>query len=133
MARGFLLTYNPVYWLWPLDERAPGRTMTWNVGTRRKGIEPGDHLFVLQQGLQGRGLLAYGVAQGNIQSVESWDLEPGKRITVVEAMWVRAEPQPFISTSELRFAAPHTYWAPRQSGAAVARADVETLVALCSN
>ncbi|WP_435299974.1 hypothetical protein [Timonella sp. A28] len=115
----FLLTYNPIYWVWPAHERVTHLHRRWNVGTRRKGISVGDDLYVLQQGTGLRGLIAHGHAGSEVYSDAHWDGVPGHIGNYVDVDWTYIAQDPLISTHELRFAVPDAVWNPRQSGTQV--------------
>lgn len=130
MPNAFILTYNPAYWLWPLNERTSGRTIEWNVGNRRKGIEAGDHLFFLQQGEHQRGLIGHSLCLGHIYSDAHWLGPQGRAAQYVQTSITNAYPEPIIDLAELKFAAPLTNWSPRQSGAAINKHDAPEILAL---
>lgn len=118
-AQAFLLTYNPAYWFWPLNERTTPRLGSWNVGRRTGGVSPDDDVYVLQQGASGRGLLARGVATSPVFEEPHWDGIAGHRTHSIEVQWLEIATSPVIETAELRYAVPGVHWAPRQSGALV--------------
>ena len=81
MTGAYLLTWNSLRWPWPeLADTAlrvkVGETVTsrWGCG-RNKHIQPGDHLFLLKQGAEPRGLFASGTAVSAPFSAPHWDEE----------------------------------------------------------
>lgn len=118
-SASFILTYNPIYWYWPIEQRQPNTEGQWNVGTRKQGIKLGDDLYVLQQGSSDRGLLAHGVAISTIYQAPHWDGIRGHVGNHIDVRWTFVGDNPLISTSELHIALPRVNWQPRQSGMAV--------------
>lgn len=47
----------------------------WSTGNRRGGIEPGDRIFLLRQGVEPRGVIGSGTAASRIFSDGQWDGE----------------------------------------------------------
>lgn len=68
----FLLTWNPLKYTWDgyndwVSATATGRqAFTWSTGSRKRGISPGNDLFLLRQGPEPRGLIGHGVAVSEI-------------------------------------------------------------------
>ena len=123
--RAFLLTYNPVYWFWPTEDRNAARALIangspasdqWNTGSRRGGMVPGDHVFVLQQGAGPRGLVAQGYATSEIYQAPHWDGVAGHVGNYVDVAWTTVRHEPYADIIDLRIAVDGMNWAPRQSG-----------------
>lgn len=77
----YLLTWNPVKWHWAdlqecVDEaKARGYFDTdWSCGLS-KGIEEGDRLFILRQGVEPRGIFGSGHATSGVFERPHWDTE----------------------------------------------------------
>lgn len=47
----------------------------WSTGSRNSGIEPGDRVFFLRQGVEPRGIIGSGAAASRIFQAEHWDDE----------------------------------------------------------
>ena len=103
-GRAFLLTWNPTHWDWPGFSEAVGETQRgntvidrWSTGGRTSGIYPGDRLFLLRQGNQGRGIVGSGRAVGPydhaeiIYPAEHWD-GSGSMANYVDVEWDRMLP-----------------------------------------
>ncbi|MFF5229361.1 hypothetical protein [Dactylosporangium sp. NPDC000521] len=45
----------------------------WSTGNRKTGIEPGDRVFFLRQGVEPRGIVGSGTAASRIFPDEQWD------------------------------------------------------------
>jgi len=92
-AKTFLLTWNPD--IWPYDDwqndyeeissggRVPGG---WSVGSRRKGIQPGDRAFLLRQGKGARGIVASGWFTSEVYQDRHFN-DPGKLANYADVEW----------------------------------------------
>lgn len=95
--RVFLLTLDPQQWFWtPEDEVAAIRRTeagasvreVWSAGGRRQGIEPGDRVFLLQNGSGRRGVRGVGRVASPIYRGEHWD-DPTRVANFVDIDWDR--------------------------------------------
>lgn len=137
MPRAFLLTYNPIYWTWEQRVRKKaitalknGRTVQdrWNTGSRRRGVDIGDHVFVLQQGSGERGLIAQGLTSSQIYQAPHWDGIQGHVGNYVDVEWTSVSLAPYVGVSDLRVAIEGVNWSPRQSGLQVPERYVPALL-----
>ena len=137
MPSAFLLTYNPIYWTWEQSVRKKAITALknggtvpdrWNTGSRRRGIEIGDHVFVLQQGSGKRGLIAQGLASSEIFQAPHWDGIEGHVGNYVDVVWTAITLAPYADINDLRIAVDGLNWSPRQSGLQVPTRCVPSLL-----
>ncbi|MEV8514238.1 DUF3883 domain-containing protein [Dactylosporangium sp. NPDC051484] len=82
-----VVTWNPKRWnpdnwaeeVYPSNVEAveAGRVLRdrWSTGNRKTGIEPGDRVFFLRQGVEPRGIVGSGIAASRIFPDEQWDDE----------------------------------------------------------
>jgi hypothetical protein len=85
-------------------------SMTWGTGQNRNRIHPGDTLFLLRQGNNGRGIAAAGRATSGIERDPRFD--PSSRSgNFVEAEWILFLPlADLLSTDELLARVPGVPW-----------------------
>lgn len=91
---------------------------TWNTGSRRHGMEPGDRAIIVRVGSNPRGAVATAVITGNIWVGPHWNPEARRTKTGfvdirISSLYDLDEPFPL---SELRELAPSVQWTPQQSG-----------------
>jgi 5-methylcytosine-specific restriction protein A len=135
MARTHLLTWNPDKWVdlnsqWDdwVDRTASGQNVedNWSVGIRRHGIEKGDAVFFLRQGVRGRGVLAAGRTTSRIFQGQHWD-GSGRPANYVSVAWETCLPvDERLDIALLQNEVPslnwnQVYWSGRTLDEAVAR------------
>lgn len=123
--RTFLLTFNPDQWFWtPEDEQAViSRTSAgassrevWSAGGRRQGLEPGDRVFLLQQGRGSRGVRGRGVVSSRVYQGEHWD-DPNRSANYVEVDWQLVVPaDQMVGTERLTAEVSGYGWNPQKGG-----------------
>jgi hypothetical protein len=121
-----VVTWNPMRWShddYPCDVRAvaSGRLLRdrWSTGTRKAGIEPGDRVFFLVQGIEERGIVGSGTAASRIFPDEQWDDDrAGQDANYVLIDWeTLLLPGDGLPHRVLRGAVPvRNGWAPQGSG-----------------
>lgn len=131
--RAFLLTWNPDKWDWidlgqnvlATDEGRPVDE-PWSTGSRKGGIYVGDRVFLLRQGLHGRGIVGSGQAIDSsghadiddeiVYRGDHWD---GSLATAnyVDVRWDRlVTPDNLLPLDEVQAEFPDQNWTPMASG-----------------
>lgn len=76
----------------------------WATDTRKSGIEPGDRIFFLRQGVEPRGIIGSGTAASRTFTDEHWDDERSDDATYVLIEWdtpaVEVDVRQFASRAE---------------------------------
>lgn len=126
------LAYNPYpdweRWTKDLVEGRPVAT-TWNTGTRRRGLEPGDIAVVVKVGREPKGLVAIGTTTSEVYVGPHWN--PDAKLA--ETGYVDMEIDTLIDLDDplplglMEAVAPHVHWTPRQSGTQIDPDVVELL------
>jgi hypothetical protein len=114
-----ILTWNPDKWHWDEDEyldlverTAEGETTAgnWSTGSRVGGVFDGDRVFLLRQGIHGRGIVASGSVASEIYQAEDWD-ESGGSANYVDVLWEHLVPvEDALPTEVLKQQLPETKW-----------------------
>lgn len=113
--------YNPYpdwdRWI-PLVHAGHRVESTWNVGTRKTGIGPGDRGFIIKVGQEPRGLVGAAVVTSNIWQGPHWNPEAKRPVTGyvdidIHALCDLDDP---VTLDELAVIGPSVLWTPRQSG-----------------
>jgi hypothetical protein len=135
----FLLTHNPIRWLWDPMERteevaatAGGRQVKgqWATGNRVHDMKPGHRVFLLQQGDGIRGVTASGYVDSPVFQGLHWD-DSGRLANYVLVRWdVVLEEEDALLTEELHSQIPSYSWRPQSSGEALGSEVAEELEAL---
>ncbi|MFN8046966.1 MAG: hypothetical protein U0P48_00055 [Ancrocorticia sp.] len=126
-AKAFLFLVNPTLaydpypdWARWIPQLARGETVTttWNTGTRRRGVKPGDRGVVVKVGMNPKGAIGVATATSEIWVGPHWNPEAKRTETGfvdirLDALLPVDEP---ISLAELKLIAPHIRWTPRMSG-----------------
>lgn len=94
---------------------------TWNTGTRRRGIVPGDLGLIIKVGVDPRGLVGLATVTSEIYVGPHWNpearlLETGYVDLAMDDVLDLDDPLPL---SLLRQLAPGVLWTPRQSGSQI--------------
>ena len=126
-----VVTWNPKRWnpdnwaeeIYPSNVEAveTGRLLRdrWSTGNRKTGIEPGDRVFFLRQGVEPRGVVGSGTAASRIFPDEQWDDDrAGEDANYVLIDWnTLLLPDDGLPHSHLIEAIPEGgSWAPQASG-----------------
>lgn len=94
--QAFEVMWNPGRWEWDAEDLAATRDRIaeigtspdrWSTGRHKDGIEPGDRIFLLLVGTQGRGLIGSGHATSHIYQDESFDPDGGLLQNYVDIAW----------------------------------------------
>ena len=118
----FLLTWNPLKYVWDgyndwvaATETAP-RELSWSTGSRKRGISPGDNLFLLRQGPEPRGLIGQAVATSEVDQRPHFT-DPTRTANYVDVEFVTllAE-EDILPLAELEDRFPKVNWTPMGSG-----------------
>lgn len=109
----YLLTWNPKYYdidreNQMVDEYGKCNSY-WSTNCRQ--MEPGDHLLLMRQGSEPRGIVAGGYTRKHNQFLK----HAGRWYVSVMWKWVRPE-LPVFSLDDLRMLFPDQHWSPRGSG-----------------
>src|SRR5262245_21555995 len=100
----------------------------WSVGHRRRGIGPGDRVFLLRQGVEPRGIVASGHATSPPFSAAHWNGRRDQFANYVEVDWDRvADLDDVLPTQLLVQEMPATHWNTQSGGIAIASSDVDRL------
>jgi hypothetical protein len=97
-SRALIGTWNPDKGQWlkvgyreAIERTARGETVLedWSTGVRTQGVFRGYRAFLLQQGNQGRGIIASGTVRGEIRQIPHWDPvnHPGEIANTVDIDW----------------------------------------------
>jgi hypothetical protein len=100
-SRALIVTWNPDKGKWAkvpggyhhaIEQTGRGETVMedWSTGVRNRGVSWGDRAFLLQQGDQGRGIIASGTVRGEIRQIPHWDPEKnirGELANTVDIAW----------------------------------------------
>ena len=125
--KAFLFLVNPTLaydpypdWARWIPRLAAGETVstTWNTGTRRRGVKPGDRGVVVKVGTHPKGAIGVATVTSEIWVGPHWNPEAKRTETGfvdirLDALLPVDEP---ISLAELKLIAPHIRWTPRMSG-----------------
>lgn len=108
----FELLWNPHNWSWDDAEfqatreaiaatgSAPER---WSTGSRWKGIEPGDRIYLFHIGSQNRGLVGSGLATSEIEPGPHWDEQRTDEAPYVDITWdALLDPQDVLHWDEIK-------------------------------
>lgn len=132
----FLLTWNPDRW--ERDEAdlrreveltASGRRVLgrWAVGVRRRGIDPGDRVYLLRQ-RSDRGLVASGIATSDVMWADHWD-DSGRQTTYVDVEWdVVLPPDDPLPIGLLKSTVPQVPWDRLQGSGVRVPSEAERLL-----
>lgn len=118
------LAYDPYPdWLaWaPQLKRGQRPPTTWNTGTRRRGMRPGDRGFIIKTGVHPKGLVGACVLTSDIYVGPHWNPEARRAETGyvdIEMVKVIDLDDP-VTLGELALVGPGVLWTPRQSGTAI--------------
>lgn len=129
-SRALIVTWNPDKGQWAkqphgyhyaIEQTARGKTVEgdWSTGVRNHGVSRGDRAFLLQQGDQGRGIIASGTVLGEIYQIPHWDPEnhPGESANTIDIEWECVLPvADILPKDELNRQLPEIYWSPPGSG-----------------
>jgi 5-methylcytosine-specific restriction protein A len=106
----FLLTWNPARYEWAelprlirRIEQKGSAQFTWSCGRTRR-IRPDDHLFMLKQGREPRGIVGSGRALGESYADEHWEDERApfpRQAVYVDVEWDVLAREPVIARREL--------------------------------
>lgn len=121
-----------------VEQTARGETVMedWSTGVRNRGVSWGDRAFLLQQGDQGRGIIASGTVRGEIRQIPHWDPEnhPGEIANTVDIEWECVLPvEDTLPKEELNRQLPAIYWSPPGSGVLIKADLAHQLEELWSN
>jgi hypothetical protein len=108
----------------------------WSTGVRTTGVSPGDRAFLLQQGNQGRGIIASGKVTGEIRQIPHWDPvnHPREIANTVDIEWECVLPvEDILPTDELKQKLPEIHWSPQGSGVLIPDELVDQLEEMWSN
>ena len=126
--RVLIVTWNPDRGRWrkvSYDEAISRTTRgevvveDWSTGNTRKGVARGDRVLMLQQGNQGRGVMASGTVLGEVYPIPHFDQEnhPGEESYTVDIGWDHVfSIEDGISITDLERELPTVYWAIPRSG-----------------
>ncbi len=126
-AKAFLFLVNPMLaydpypdWAKWIPQLAAGQQIstTWNTGTRRRGIKPGDRGVVVKVGTHPKGAIGLVTVMSDIWIGPHWNPEAKRAETgfvdlQLDVLLPVDEPVPL---TELNLLAPHVRWTPRMSG-----------------
>jgi hypothetical protein len=125
-TRGFLATNNPDRWAWDDDDyhvamadTAAGKIVRgqWATGSRKKGIEPGDRVFLLRQGRAGRGLVGSGAFTSRVFPDLHWDDTSSQDANYALIDWdTLIHPDDALPTELLITELPDQHWEPQAGG-----------------
>ena len=115
------LAYDPYpdwrVWAPAVDAGMTVRT-TWNVGTRRGGMGPGDRGFIVKVGREPRGLVGAARITSGVWTGPHWNPEAARPETGyvdIDIVTLIDLDDP-MTLDELRLIGPSVAWTPRQSG-----------------
>lgn len=112
----FLLTWNPKYYT-PRREKkiVAERGQFYNYwSTRCRQMEVDDHLFLMRQGKDPRGIVAVGQAGLPVRK-KRFIRHNGRWFVAVMWTWFQPE-DPMFTLDDLRMLFPDQHWSPRGSG-----------------
>ncbi|MGV0734347.1 hypothetical protein [Mycolicibacter sinensis] len=123
--RALVVTWNPDKFQWgdgyaeAVKATSRGRDVIndWSTGNRTGGVDRGDRVFLLRQGVQGgRGIIASGTILGSVTPAAHWD-GSGRIANYIRAAWecvVGAENALATDVLEERLSGQH--WRPQGGG-----------------
>jgi hypothetical protein len=145
-SRVLIVTWNPDKGQWAkrgkyqeaIERTARGETVEedWSTGVTKQGVFRGERAFLLQQGDQGRGIIASGTVLGEIYQISHWDQEnhPGEIANTVDIEWDCVLPvEDILPKEELQRQLPAIYWSPQGSGVLIKDESADQLEELWSN
>jgi len=122
MSDAFILTWFPLEYDGAeeqfLDAVTAGHVTEsdWSTGRTTKAIGPGSEIYLLRQGPEPRGIVAFGTAISNVFQQSHWD-GSGRLANYVDVRWTTAvrrdEP---LALADLKLIAPNQHWEPQGSG-----------------
>lgn len=142
--RAFLFLVNPKLaydphpdwerWI-PMLARGEAVSTTWNTGTRRRGIVPGDLGVIVKVGIHPKGAIGVATVTSDIWTGPHWNpaakrAETGYVQLRLDALLPVEEPFPL---QDLKLLAPGVQWTPRMSGTempVVVAQEVQRLIAV---
>lgn len=136
----FLLTYNPArfdFYETDVPEAqallAEGMEVAdrWSVGSRTRGIGPGDAFYLLQQGAGARGLVASGTVASEVFQDEHFDPDVSGLANYVEVWWnAILDEDAILPLTDLKDRFPQQHWSPQGSGQSVRPEIADDLAAM---
>lgn len=136
---GFLCTWNPREWSWldrdineAIEATQSGHVVEepWSMGSRWSGVQPGDRVFLLKQGVDPRGIVASGIARGPVYSAGHWK-GPGRETPYIDIDFDRViDPSNPLAVETLMSDIPEHHWRPQGSGTIIPPRSLERLEAL---
>ena len=132
MPRLFLLTWNPERFKMDWEEESAhwldsSGSWRWSTGSRKRGVSPGDRFLLLRQ-VSKRGIVASGVAAGEIFQDDHWEPERDDMANYVDVAWedtVTVEER--LPIEDLKRIAPDAEWTPQGSGTQVPEPDASVV------
>jgi hypothetical protein len=114
----------------------PAQVVDWSTGNRRRGVSAEDRVFLLQQGNQGRGIIASGTVVREIYQAKHWDPDrSGELANNVDVRWDRVvRVEDALPVDELRRQLPAGHnWSFQRSGVLIGAKFANRLEDLWSN
>ncbi|MGO9286203.1 MAG: protein NO VEIN domain-containing protein [Mycobacterium sp.] len=145
-SRALIATWNPDRGQWlkvgyreAIERTARGETVLedWSTGNTTNGVSSGERVFLLQQGNQGRGIIASGTVLGEIYQIPHWDPEKairGELANTVDIEWECVLPvEDILPKEELNRQLPAIYWSTPRSGVSIKGELADQLEEMWSN
>lgn len=140
--RALVVTWNPDKFQWgdgyaeAVKATSRGRDVIndWSTGNRTSGVDRGDRVFLLRQGVQGgRGIIASGTVLRSVTSGAHWD-GSGRIANYVRAAWeCVVAPEDALATAVLEEQLSGQHWRPQGGGILIRAEIVGALEKLWSN
>jgi hypothetical protein len=149
-SRTLIVTWNPKRGKWgergeyqdAIERTARGETVEvdWSTGNTKHRVSRGERVFMLQQGNQGRGIIASGTILGEIYQIPHWDPEKnirGELANTVDIAWEHVftidDGIPTEGQEGLKQKLPKIHWSTPRSGVSIEGELADQLKELWSN
>ena len=139
MMRTYLYTWNPNRWTWSDQPNAIYRVnngeqydMYWSCGNTKR-IVSGDRFFLMQLGVEKKGIIACGYISSEPYPLPHWDeqkAQAGQTALRTDLLFKALSNEPIISYSDLKSKYPNCSWTPQASGVSIPDDIAEELFAL---